>query len=1454
MTTDYILPLSDPRATLAVVGGKGASLARLAQAGLPVPGGFHITTAAYDRFVAANDLARRIWEGLEHVDAALPVTLEAASNAIRALFAQAVIPPDIADALRAAYAALDDGAAVVAVRSSATAEDLPDLSFAGQQDTFLNVRGLPDLLDKVKACWASLWTARAIGYRAQHAIDHQAVSLAVVVQTLVPAQAAGVLFTANPVTGARDQALLTAAWGLGEALVGGLVTPDTLTLEKATGRVLSRETADKQTMTVRLEAGTAEQPVPDALRRAPVLSDAQAAALTRLGNQIEQLYGMPMDIEWALAHERWAILQARPITALPPATAGTLAAAQEPERPAPTEWKLPRGAYAAMRNNIVELMADPLSPLFATLGRAAINASLHRIMNESFAMRGIMPDEIIIIVNQYAYNNGSLRPAGLARVLLGAGSITKAMFTGAVERWTGAARPRYCQTVESWRAKAWRSFSAMELLDSARQLTEAAIDAYAALLSGVIPAAWITEALFTALYDRLIKRRGDPAAPTFLLGYDSVPIRADKSLYRLAEWARGQPALRDYLDRTPTARLASLAEGAPAEVPPELWGAWRRRLQEHLDQFGHTLYDLDFAHPVPADDPAPVLDAFKHYLRGQGADPAQRQQESERRREQAVRAVTQRLRGWRLNLFNAWLARAQKFAPLREDGLAEIGLAYPLLRQMLRELGRRCAQAGVIAAADDIFWLTEAEVRRAAERLDAGEPAEPLAAHIPQRRAEHQAAQRVSPPLALPQMKVFGFDLMSLRARRGRGGRADVIKGVACSAGRVAGPARVLHGPEDFGQMKPGDVLVAPITTPAWTPLFALASAVVTDVGGPLSHGSIVAREYGIPSVLGTGVATHRIRSGQIVIVDGSAGTVTLTEKTEAPGSGPLDWQPPDPKGVYMRTGVVDLMPDPVSPLFASWGIPAMVAQMTPLGLRLTRVRPILHEDYFTTINSYGYMNAHFPARSWWWILTGLLPAYPRMLRILVPYWRDEARPGYQSVVDRWKDQAFEAAPARELWRGANEVVDAAMQYVCGLMFATMGASAGSEALLTRVYDRMAKRDGDPPATALLMGWDNIPARAEKSLYDLAQWARERPALAAHVLETPGAELAGQLRAGRAPGGVDAADWQELRQRFERHLEQFGYIIFELDFAKPLPQDDPASMLETVKMYLRGEGANPHERQQVSEARRRQTAETMLARLKGWKGWVFRQALNWAQSLSEVREDALADIGLGYPVLRRMLRELGGRLAAAGALAQADDIYWLERQEIETGLAQLDLGRAAQDLRERVAQRRNFWQTAKQTTPPPMIPMKKRYLGFNTDIWLAASESDQGQDTLKGVPASAGTVTAQACVIHGPEDFAQMKPGAVLVAGTTTPAWTPLFAMASAVVTDIGGPLSHGSIVAREYGIPAVMGTGVATKRIHTGQMITVDGGVGVVALSPETLSTQEQSDGNPRAQPAHAA
>jgi phosphohistidine swiveling domain-containing protein len=863
VNTDFILPLDDQKATLALVGGKGASLARMAQAGLPVPDGYYVTTEAYRQFVSENRLQSQILKALEAVEISNPGSLESASQTIIKLFTGTPIPTDIANAVVLAYGSLPGENPAVAVRSSATAEDLPEASFAGQQDTYLNMRGADAVLDAVRRCWASLWTARAIGYRARQGINPDSVMLAVVVQSLVSADAAGILFTANPMNGRRDQMLINASWGLGEAVVGGLVTPDSLTLEVTSFRVIGREIGEKLVQTVQVDGGTAERSIPKNLRRLPVLSDEQATELAQFGLQIETLFGMPMDIEWALASGVFAIVQARPITALP-----------EPEPSPPTEWKLPKGAYAAMRNNIIELMTDPLMPLFKSFGLRAINTSMNRYMVGFLGDTGVLPGEPIIAVNEYAYYNGSVKFGPMLKVILDSRGILKRMFSGAVERWTEEGRPHYLETVERWEKSDWQALSATELLNAAGLLAEAAIDAYGALVSGVIPAAWMSEAWFTFIY-KLLKRRDGPPAPTYLMGFDSLPIRAEKSLYDIAAWAKNSSELADYLESTPTPQLVSYLDSnqTPSGVDVDDWRDWQLRFQAHQQKFGHTIYNLDFGNPVPADDPAPVIETLKMYLSGEGTNPHERQRDSAERREAATQAMLERLNGRRLKSFQKNLERAQKYAPLREDGLADVGLSYPLLRQMFFELGRRFVVGGLIEKPEDIYWLEGAEVEDAVVRLDAGLGLKNLTDVIPPRKATWRAARRAVPPMALPQIKIFGVDLMELRAKKGKG---DSLKGVAASPGTVTAPACVLHGPEDFSKMKMGDVLVASLTTPAWTPLFARASAVVTDIGGPLSHGSIVAREYGIPAVLGTGAATTRITHGETITVDGTKGKVYL--------------------------------------------------------------------------------------------------------------------------------------------------------------------------------------------------------------------------------------------------------------------------------------------------------------------------------------------------------------------------------------------------------------------------------------------------------------------------------------------------------------------------------------------------------------------------------------------------
>ena len=869
-----ILKLESLDATLKLVGGKGASLARMAAAGLPTPPGFHITTQVYRRFINQNHLAEKILAVARQARGDDPATLETTSAQIQSIILQGVISDDLATGIRGAYNELGSDDPPVAVRSSATAEDLPEMSFAGQQETYLNLHGADRVLEAVKRCWASFWTARAIGYRIRNNIPSEDIALAVVVQQLVPAEVAGILFTANPVTGARDQLVINAAWGLGEAIVGGHVTPDTFVVDKQTGALESQEIADKEVMTVQSPEGTREEPVPAEKRKQAALSESQAIELSKLGRQIETLYGQPMDIEWALHDGRFFILQARPITALP-------------EQRVTLEWKLPRPDGKYVRQSVIELLPDPLSPLFATLGIPAWNDSIYTLMlplgMQSVKLSDFLPEgwQMLTTINDYAYYDGSgFTGKQSIRALMAMPRLIKTLLPTARERWEKIARPRYAAVASAWVARDVRDVSTVQLLDGVREITQSAAAHYITVQSGILPLAYMSETIFTTVYNRFIKRRDDPPALTFMLGFDSAPIEAEKSLYDLAAWAREHSELAKYLSRTGSAEVVTTCRSSASPIDDaESWREFCRRFDEHLNRFGHAIYDLDFAKPVPADDPAPLLETLKYFLEGQGRDPYERQTEAVSAREQATQSMLTRLKGLRLTWFSKLLRWAQEFAPLREDALANIGFGWPVLRRMLREIGRRLVEANGIASPDDMFWLKMDELQTVAAALDANQPPTDFRATVMERRATWERERMVTPPVALPLKegaRYWGIDWSFMMPAHTDQTADDTIKGVGASPGCVNGVACVIHGPEEFGQMRHSDILVAKITTPAWTPLFALASGIVTDVGGILSHGSIVAREYHIPAVLGTGVATERIHSDQSITVDGDNGVVTI--------------------------------------------------------------------------------------------------------------------------------------------------------------------------------------------------------------------------------------------------------------------------------------------------------------------------------------------------------------------------------------------------------------------------------------------------------------------------------------------------------------------------------------------------------------------------------------------------
>jgi len=855
--TPYVLPLSDPSASLETAGGKGMSLAKMLAAGLPVPDGFHVTTSAYRGFVAANEIQPRILESLQGLDPTSAEVLEAASQRIASIFAAGQIPPEIASAICQAYARL--GGAPVAVRSSATAEDLPDASFAGQQETYLNQRGEEAVLASVKKCWASLWTARAIAYRLKNGIDQETVALAVVVQELVPADAAGILFTANPVNGKRDELLINAAWGLGEAVVSGAVTPDTLTVKKDTGKVLQRETADKAVMTVRTGSGVEEAPVPAELRNRPVLDAAQAAELARLGAQIEAYYKTPMDVEWALAEGKFYILQARPITTMPP------------------EWKVPDPKAVYARGSLAEHIPAPVTPLFATLGLDLANEATRQMWARllgpsSLSLMG--GDGFYIPINGYVFGGFKLRGLNILRVLRMSVAQIGPIFKDSVARWQ-AARKELAAVVDEWEQRRIEELSPSGLLEGVRVVFGAACR-YFTDIQSTLPAASSSEVLFTRFYERLIRREGDPEAAVFLRGSETFALQAEESLFDLAAWAREDPALAQYLSETPSARLAEdlRREAAPETVLAEAWDEWRERFNRHLHQFGRTAYEFDFANPTPMETPGPMLDALKAFLSGAAGDPYRRQEETLERRKRAEQAVMERV-GWpRRNIFRKLLRWAQETAPMREDSIFDMGMGHPLIRRLFAALGRRLVEGGAIDRPEDIYWLEQAELENLVAALENGAPLPDSRGPLPERKRRRQEQLRYTPPVMIPERS--GWSRFVHGAESVTQDGKVVLRGVGASGGTVTAPACVLYGPEDFHKLKPGDVLVAVTTTPAWTPLFALASAVVTDIGGPLSHSSIVAREYGIPAVMAARTATRDIQSGQLITVDGSAGTVTL--------------------------------------------------------------------------------------------------------------------------------------------------------------------------------------------------------------------------------------------------------------------------------------------------------------------------------------------------------------------------------------------------------------------------------------------------------------------------------------------------------------------------------------------------------------------------------------------------
>ncbi len=896
-TAALVVPLETlDRTSLPLAGGKAANLGELIRAGFTVPAGFCVAAAAYVRASSRAGLDTYL-SGLEAVSPEESARQIELATAIRAAVCQTPLPPEVIEAVTSAYQSLSAGEPIpVSVRSSATAEDLPDASFAGQQETFLNVIGIEAVLTAVQRCFASLWTDRATQYRASLGIAPRDVRLAVVVQRMVEAEVAGVLFTANPLTGKRRQAVIDANPGLGEAVVSGATNPDHFVVQTTTCEIVERRLGDKQVLiqvaagggTCKIEAG------PSPARAC--LSDEQIRALATLGARVEALYETPQDIEWAIdASGQIFLLQARPITTLFPLPAG--APSTDENLSVYLAFGVQQGTYrpftpmglSALRclsSGFLALIGSPLreplvGPRFVTEAASRpffeVTAALRSPFGRGFlleAMRGAEARaatsfERLVTDPRLSLRKTPRRVFGRALVLLLARTRLPWYLLQALLAPQAASR-RVQRFVERLRNGPQIDAS----VDAAAHLVASeCLLLHALRLAFRVSPVMLAGMQSFALARRLLGELASESECQIVLGGSPTnpTTQMNLALWRLSGEIRADATSRQLLAARPSGRLAQDYQQGTLPAPLQ------QGLARFLQEYGHQgVCELDLGVPRWSEDPTYVLALLTGYLEMEESvhAPDRQLQRAERLARAMIATLAQRarykhwLRGWLVRLC---LQRAHALAGFREMTRFVVGLRLSQARELLWPVGEELVRAGRLNEAADLFFLTLSEAHAALAGAD-------LRERVSERRATFaRELRRRHVPLVLLS---DGTEPTAARETTQSAARSEgTLQGTPASAGRVTALARVILDPHD-AHLSPGEILVAPSTDPGWTPLFLTASGLVMEVGGAMAHGAIVAREYGIPAVVGVAGATERIATGSRVTLDGTVGTVVVEENS----------------------------------------------------------------------------------------------------------------------------------------------------------------------------------------------------------------------------------------------------------------------------------------------------------------------------------------------------------------------------------------------------------------------------------------------------------------------------------------------------------------------------------------------------------------------------------------------
>ncbi|MFI7604302.1 rifamycin-inactivating phosphotransferase [Micromonospora sp. NPDC049366] len=847
---------------VAAVGGKAAHLGGLSRIeGVRVPAGFCVTTDAYQRIVAEAPSLDGLLDRLSRLHPDDREAIRTLSAEIRRTIEGIAVPDDLAEAITRALSRFGERAAY-AVRSSATAEDLPTASFAGQQDTYLNVLGSAAVLAHVSRCWASLFTERAVTYRLRNGIDHRTVRMAVVVQRMVFPEASGVLFTADPVTGNRKVATVDAGFGLGEALVSGLVNPDVFTVRD--GDVVTRAVAAKQRAVHALPAGgTREVAIDPQRQEQPVLTDGQVVRLVQLGRRIEAHFGRPQDIEWCLVDDDFHIVQSRPITTLFPVPAtgdqenhvylsvGHQQMMTDPMRPLGLSvWQLT--AMAPMHEAGGRLFVDATRMLAAPASRAGFLAMVGRSDPLSRdALQSVLdrPDFVLAAPDDVPAGP----PAGGPPTPI---ETDPAVVAELIERSevSIAALRRDIATVTG---PALFDF----LLEAFQEHKRALGDPLSmqAIMAGMEATWWLNDQLNEWLGEK-------NAADTLTLSAPgNITSEMGLALLDVADVIRPHREVVTFLE--------TVEDDGFLDELPKLTGGTEARdaIKAYLDRYGmRCVGEIDITRPRWRERPRTLVPLILDNVRN--FEPGAAKRRFEHGRQQAQRKaqeVLERLRSLpdgerKAEETRRMIDRVRTFIGYREYPKYGIVSRYFIYKQALLGEAERLVRAGVLTDREDVFYLTFQEFHDVARshQVDDG--------LIRRRREAFRSYQALTPPRVLT-----SDGEAHVGAYRRDDVPAGALIGLPVSAGVVEGRARVVLDLA-HADLEPGDILVTAHTDPSWTPLFVAVAGLVTEVGGLMTHGAVIAREYGLPAVVSVLDATRLIRDGQRIRVHGGDGYVEI--------------------------------------------------------------------------------------------------------------------------------------------------------------------------------------------------------------------------------------------------------------------------------------------------------------------------------------------------------------------------------------------------------------------------------------------------------------------------------------------------------------------------------------------------------------------------------------------------